>query len=201
MNTREEISRYLENHPYSCAEELATVLGKTRANIQHHLKALEQAKIISQVSIAKPHPVRGRPRAYYSLTPVKRPNNLFSLADALLHLALDNANEDTSTFVLAEIANQIVHPAGADSTLTQRLNRTVKQLTHLGYQARWEAHAEGPQVVFRNCPYHPLPGKYPTLCRMDALLLAQNLGISEPIQTAQIQLPIINACRFILKES
>ena len=201
MNTRDGITIYLESHPYATAKEMAVVLGKTRANIQHHLKAMEQANIVSQVSITSSPSVRGRPQAYFSLASEKRPNNLVALIDALLGLAFGNADEDAKSSILTDIAQQIIHQEGAGSNLTQRLNRTVNELTRLGYQARWEAHAEGPQIVFRNCPYHPLPGKYPALCRMDAILLAKNLGVSEPIQTAQMQLPLINACRFILKEN
>ncbi len=201
MNTQEEIVKFLQQHPYSCAEELGSVLGKTRANIQHHLKIMEQANLISKVAISQTKPVRGRPRAYFSLAPVKRFNNLISLADALLQLLVKKGDSTPGITYLEEIAQQIVPPGGAASTLTQRLNRLVKELSGLGYQARWEAHADGPQVVFRNCPYHPLPDKYPELCRMDALIIQQNLGVAEPVQTAKIHIPIKPSCRFLVKEN
>lgn len=187
-------------HPYSCAEDLGRILGKTRANIQHHLKAMEQANMISRVSISQSSPVRGRPRAYFSLAQVKRPNNISSLTEVLLNILLEHAKEEDYLPILEEIARQILQPGGPSATLTQRLNRTAKELTRLGYQARWEAHAGGPEVVFRNCPYHPLPDKYPVLCRMDALLLKQNLGVPEPTQIARVSIPLINTCRFSIKE-
>jgi predicted ArsR family transcriptional regulator len=201
MNTREEIIRYLQLHPYSCADELGTVLGKTRANIQHHLKIMERANLITQVSINQSKPLRGRPRAYFSLTPIKRSNNFLSLIDALLQLFLEKEDNGAVTPILEKIAQQIIHPVASTSTLTQRLNRTVKELSNSGYQARWEAHADGPQVVFRNCPYHPLPDKYPALCRMDALILMKNLAVSEPVQIAKIQIPVKPSCRFVIKEN
>ena len=200
MNTRDEITHYLQQHPYSSADELSIVLGKTRANIQHHLKAMELANIITQVKIKPAHPQRGRPRAYYSLAPVNKPNNLTSLAGILLQILLDAGDTAEKSELLIKIAQQILPASESRSTLTQRLNRIVKELSTLGYQARWEAHADGPQVVFRNCPYHPLPEKYPILCRMDALLLMMNLDVVEPIQIAQIKIPEINACRFTIEE-
>ena len=162
---------------------------------------MEQANLITKVAISQPKPVRGRPRAYFSLAPVKRFNNMISLADALLHLLVKT--EDTTSEIknLVEIARHILPPGTAAATLTQRLNHLVKELTGLGYQARWEAHADGPQVVFRNCPYHPLPDKYPELCRMDALVIQQNLGVAEPVQIAKIHIPIKPSCRFVIKEN
>lgn len=200
MNTRDEISNYLQQHPYTNAEELSVVLGKTRANIQHHLKAMELAGIIAQVKIKPSHPQRGRPRVYYSLTPVKRPNNLNALAETLMKLLLEEKCVKT-TVLLTKIAEQILPVSKSRKTLTQRLNHLAKELSQLGYQARWEAHAGGPEMVFRNCPYHPLPEKYPQLCQMDALLLKLNLVVPEPTQTAQIHIPDISACRFTIIES
>ncbi len=199
MVTQDEIKKYLQTHPYSCADELSAVLGKTRANIQHHLKILERNKSLARVSISPAVPGRGRPRVYFSLAPLTRANNFVPLLEALLKIIVLEAEGEHKNQLLEKVSQQILRPEEGVSSLTHRLTRTVKELSKIGYQARWEAHADGPQVLFRNCPYHPLPDKFPEMCRMDALLLIQNLDVPEVEQIARIQIPSTPACCFRIK--
>lgn len=199
MDTQDEIKKFLQTHPYSCADELSAVLGKTRANIQHHLKILEQDKYLARVSIVPAVTVRGRPRVYYSLAPLIRDNNFLPLLEAFFNVLIHEVGEEPKDRLLRKISRQILDPGEGATSLTHRLTRTVKHLSKSGYQARWEAHAEGPQVLFRNCPYHPLPDKFPEMCRMDALLLLQNLDVPEVEQIAQIHIPSTPACCFRIK--
>jgi predicted ArsR family transcriptional regulator len=198
MNTRQEITNYLEKHPYACAEELSQLLLKTRANIQYHLKRLEQADVIVQVQVHGPVQDRGRPRSYYALSSFQKPDNLASLADALLQVLLkDTEGLAGSTLKLEELARLILSVPSGLPSLTGRLNRLVKELSARNYQARWEAHASGPQVVFRNCPYSPIVQLHPELCKVDASILAANLNTS--IETkALIREEMVTACRFLI---
>jgi len=60
--------------------------------------------------------------------------------------------------------------------LTQRLTQAVQHLNQLNYQARWEAHADGPRLILGHCPYAAIIDRHPELCRIDSHLLEQLLG-------------------------
>jgi predicted ArsR family transcriptional regulator len=196
MGTRNEILEYLGNHAYASAEDLFLLLSKTRANIQYHLKQLENSGIICVVTPIKEKANRGRPRRYYALSLTERPNNLAQLAHAIL-VANQAGCQQQSEYYKA-IAHQILHLPDLPSSGTTRLNRLIKELSSRGYQARWEAHSSGPEILFRNCPYAALLPDHPELCLIDKTLLEENLGASF-IQQFRIDLPRVPACRFLKK--
>lgn len=196
MNTRQQILEQLSKNTYANAEDLAQVLAKTRANIQYHLHHLEQAGKITAVLPRSTASERGRPRRYFSLSQAERPNNLALLAEALLDFVkLSPGSPQAQADLFTQIAQKIIKHSNTPVTITSRLNRLVRELSNHGYQARWEAHAAGPEIVFRNCPYAALLPGHPELCQMDSLLLSDQIG--QPMtQTTRIQLPGISACRF-----
>jgi predicted ArsR family transcriptional regulator len=198
MNTRQGILDYLLEHPYSYAEELSEALSKTRANIQYHLKRLAADGMITPVDPSSATAERGRPRQYYALSTREKPDNLANMAGALLRLYLDHSpDQEMDLAKLIALAQAILPPKAPISSSTSRLNLQVKELTARGYQARWEAHAGGPEIIFRNCPYAALIADHPELCQMDTLLLKNNLGITAR-QISKIKLPSTAACRFII---
>lgn len=198
MNTRQEILDYLENHPYACAEDLSPLITRTRANIQYHLKRMEQAGLITQVRVLISNNDRGRPRSYYSLSSGEKPDNLALLADALLRLRVnDTLASAQSMEKLVDLGWQIISIQSGISSLTARLNRLVKELSARNYQARWEAHADGPEVVFRNCPYAQIIQNHPELCAMDAAILEANLDARIEAK-AFIRNSPVTACRFFI---
>jgi predicted ArsR family transcriptional regulator len=60
--------------------------------------------------------------------------------------------------------------------VSKRLALLVEKLNEMHYQARWEAGADGPRVLFGRCPYAAVIGKHPELCQMDVSLLGNALG-------------------------
>jgi hypothetical protein len=64
----------------------------------------------------------------------------------------------------------------------------------MNYQARWEAGAEGPRIIFGLCPYAAIIEKHPELCRMDTALLGKMLG-----REAEQRLKLAPVCMFMLK--
>lgn len=66
------------------------------------------------------------------------------------------------------------------------LNQVIDRLNELHYQARWEAGVNGPLVILGHCPYASIIASYPELCRMDTLLLSQQIGLAVE-QTAKLQ--------------
>lgn len=203
MNTRQEIVNYLLVHPHSCALELSEALLKSRADIQYHLKNLERNHQIVQIPFAKSKKHSGRPTRYYSLSQAVRPSNIPALADILLDLyrrAGDTEIPLKKESFLQELARSLIPPIQQSGSITTRLNILVKEFSSKGYQARWEAHANGPQIVFRNCPYLSLLPRHPELCQVDLLAIQQNLGISAKL-LSQILLPQSTSCRFIFPAS
>lgn len=52
----------------------------------------------------------------------------------------------------------------------------VEKLNGMHYQARWEAGADGPRIIFGRCPYAAVIEGHPELCQMDVGLLGNALG-------------------------
>jgi len=52
----------------------------------------------------------------------------------------------------------------------------MQALNELNYEARWEAHADAPQVVLGHCPYAEIIDAHPELCQMDTFLLEILIG-------------------------
>jgi predicted ArsR family transcriptional regulator len=62
--------------------------------------------------------------------------------------------------------------------LTARLTETIENLNQMHYQSRWEAGATGARVILGHCPYAAIIENHPELCRMDAFVLEESLGLS-----------------------
>jgi predicted ArsR family transcriptional regulator len=71
--------------------------------------------------------------------------------------------------------------------LTQRLSQAILLLNKMSYQARWEARAQAPSIIFSHCPYLAILAANPELCQLDAVLLQQLLA-SPVDQTARLVL-------------
>ncbi len=166
------------------AGEIARHLRLTPQNVRHHLSRL---RADGWVLPADPAPATGRGRRAmrYTLHPARREHNLAGLCHALLDLWLEGQSEAAADARLEALAQRLAHlstPPGGN--LTQRLYHAVRRLNALGYQARWEAHADAPRVVLDHCPYLSLAEEQPALCRMDAHLL-QQLCAAPVTQTAR----------------
>lgn len=170
-------------------------LDRTRANIQYHLSKLEAEGLIEKLPSAALPAQPGRPRHFFVLSVRARPTNLVGLADALLKqlFSTEKTAEQSTLDQLAQRLFPLSLPISL--TLTQRLNRVVKELSSRGYQARWEARPAGPQVEFRNCPYAALLPLHPELCQLDAAVL-KLLTACQVEQRMRMQLPKEPACLF-----
>jgi predicted ArsR family transcriptional regulator len=171
-STREKILTYLQEQRLATVETLSRQYGLTRADIRYHLNVLMTEGVIEIACRDVSQPTgRGRPKQFFRLAVGETPDNLPNLCSALL-VALRAASPDP----WAELAVRLVElmPGGqhlADSTV-QRFNAAVERLSQHGYQARWEAHAAGPRILLRNCPYAAVLPDHPELCEMDRVLLS-----------------------------
>ncbi len=174
--SRQRVLAYLEKRGAATVSDIARDLGMTRANARHHLillASLGSVEVIGQRRVG-----RGRPAALYSLSRTLQGDALPVLADALLDDWLSGVDEEERADRLRSLARRLAQ--GGEplrGSLVNRLAALVRRLNVLGYRARWEAHAEGPHVVLGHCPYAAVLEKHPELCRMDAFLLEERLGV------------------------
>lgn len=194
--TREKILEHLEQQKTATAAQLSRALQVTATDIRYHLGALVEAgeiEIAGKITTGE----RGRPRRIYRLAPCARQDNLAGLTSSLL----DAIQAQTGQIEMHDIARRLSSSTGMQLPGTSpRLLQAVQQLNALGYQARWEAHANAAQMLLGNCPYAPIIADHPELCQMDAHLLehlsdlnAQQITKLQPNQEGAIY------CRFQLR--
>jgi predicted ArsR family transcriptional regulator len=177
-NTRQRILDYLGDHRSVTADELSHALHMTAANIRYHLSILRQRGLITARG-ERPSKGRGRPAKVYGLPHHKMGENLGLLASALLTEAMDAKDPREQKEFLSIIARLIVGKFQPATGLSQQLLYAVKRLNELNYQARWEAHADAPTLIFGHCPYLSILPDHPELCILDVAILENMLA--EPV--------------------
>ena len=179
VTTRQKILDYLKRNRSVSSRELARALQMTSANARHHLGILAadgRVEVINQRQIG-----RGRPEKVYRLAGTLMGDNLSALVDVLL-------TEADGKVRMEALGERIVgeNKVSAGQPLMRRLASIVERLNEMHYQSRWEAGAEGPRIVLGHCPYAAVIERHPSLCRMDAALLAKLLG-GDVRQTAKLE--------------
>lgn len=171
--TREQILEYLSTHARASAAEMATALGVTAANIRHHLGALQAKGLVRAET--RPTGGRGRPAKLYCLTPAAQQAYLEPLTRALLAALRQQGDAAGLPQRLCDAFCGDVSPASHRS-LRERLQHAMQRLETLHFKPRWEAHHDGPRVIFHRCPYAALVADFPELCGLDVLMLERMLG-------------------------
>lgn len=170
LTSRQSILEYIREKGNATASDISRLFHMTPANARRHLAILhEQGALV--VSGQRPAYGRGRPSHTYSPAGL---HSLNHLVHALLHTLLEipgMPNIETSLHNVASHLAEQTAPTIAPHNPTLRLSQVVARLKTLGYQARWEAHADGPRLIFSNCPYISIINHCPELCRMDCYLI------------------------------
>lgn len=185
-NARQRILGYLQSHPGTTAVELSRALQVTPANIRHHLAILVGDGRAVLLGTRQPNG-RGRPVQVYGPGELNTHDPISGLADALL-AQQQMLPPQAQVAALKQLAVRLaaIPPEGLAEPGARRLAQVVERLNALHYQARWEAHAQGPHVILERCPYAVILDRHPELCRMDAELLSALLGA--PVQqTARLE--------------
>ncbi len=176
---RRKILAYLKKNRLATAREIARALNTSAANARIHLAVL-CADGRAEAAETRRRGGRGRPEKLYSLSQAALGDNLAPLANALL-------KESGQALNVERLAARLLSPAQfAGLPPAKRLARLTESLNAMNYQARWEAGAEGPRVIFGRCPYAKIIEAHPELCQMDAALLQGALGASAA-QTSKIE--------------
>ena len=176
---RQKVFNYIKKHRAVTSAEIARDLAMTPANARHHLSILKKDGRIEVVGKKDAGIKGGRPTKIYGINRNARGGGLVALSHHLLEEMLGAVNAQQKSVVLKKLARRLAssHTRGAGvSPPMIRLKDTVQHLNELGYQSRWEAHAEGPRIILGQCPYLAIVGKHPELCEMDAALLEECLG-------------------------
>ncbi len=169
ITARQKVLAHLKKTRAASAREIARALKMTAPNVRHHLGILTSDGRL-EVSSVHQRGGRGRPEKMYSLSQSALGDNLSVLADALLNGKIN------MQMTGERIAQSQDMDGFANQPMARRLALLVEKLNEMHYQARWEAGAEGPRVIFGRCPYAQVIDDHPELCKMDAALLEKVLG-------------------------
>lgn len=203
-STRDNILELLKQTPNLSAAEMSRSLRVTRADIRYHLKLLVSQRLVVQMpAIVRPGSLSpGRPAMTYQLSRSGRPDMLAALSSVLLVMGKVPAS---STPFLEQVASRLIPMDAANSLQTglpQRLNTAIQIINQHPYQARWEAHKAGPQVILNNCPFSAIIDSHPELCTVDRHILENTTGL-RATQTRKIDFtqPTSASCIFILMQN
>jgi predicted ArsR family transcriptional regulator len=172
ITARQKVLAHLKKTRSASAREIARALNMSAPNVRHHLGILVSDGRLEVTSVHQ-HGERGRPEKMYSLSQSALGDNLSALADALLA----EAGGLGHGLNLESVASRILDPSQFTSLpIPKRLTLLVDQLNEMHYQARWEAGAEGPRVIFGRCPFAKIIERHPELCKLDEAMLGMSLG-------------------------
>ena len=167
--SRQKILTHLKKTRSASAREIARALKLSAPNVRHHLSVLCSDGRVEMISIHN-REGRGRPEKVYSLSAAALGDNLSALAEAVL-------TEAGKTLNMEAVASHILDAKQfAGHLINKRLALLVEKLNEMHYQARWEAGAGGPRVIFGRCPYARVIDGHPEICKMDEALLKAALG-------------------------
>jgi len=176
-STRQRLLDLIRNKPGATAAELSRALQVTQADVRYHLSnMIEEGLVITTGQDRRGR--RGRPARQFSLTALALQDNFDLLSSALLTTSLDDLPPDAEATYLQRVASHLAGEFTPRGPLAQRLVQAIEQLNTLGYQARWEAHADAPRMIFEHCPFAALRPEHPELCRLDTYLVEILVGDS-----------------------
>ena len=177
---RQRIFAYIRKRRSVSASEISRDLGMSQANARHHLSILRKNGQVEVVGKRAAGMRGGRPIKIYGISRNILGDGLPALSGHLLDEWLGSVNAPEKASRLKNLAKRLAGSSSRDvgaSPMT-RLAATVKHLNKLGYQSRWEAHADGPRIILGHCPYAAIIREHPELCQMDAALLDECLSQS-----------------------
>ena len=183
-STRERILAYLKENRTTSSVELAYAWGLTRADLRYQLKQLHTDGWIEPAPRDPDADLGpGRPVIRYRLAERAAEHSLTGLCKALLAVLAQPLPPEERAGLFQKLAEHLAGAPPAGMAMPRRLAQAVQTLNAHHYHARWEAHARGPRVLLRNCPYAPVLAEYPELCQMDRDLLEKLLDRPAKLET------------------
>jgi predicted ArsR family transcriptional regulator len=175
--TRQRYIAFLRRNQAASAEELARAMNVTPANARYHLTRLQADNLVQVVDV-RLGGSRGRPVKIYGLSRISQGDNLPKLTDAILTDWLSLLEPSQLGDGIERIVQKIMEdsPSSSPTNFSRRLAIAMEHFNKMHYQARWEAHASGPRIIFESCPYASVISGHPELCLFDTRLLKEHLG-------------------------
>jgi predicted ArsR family transcriptional regulator len=189
--SRQKILIHLKKTRSASVREIARALKLSAPNVRHHLSVLCSDGRVEMTAVHNQEG-RGRPEKVYSLSEAALGDNLSALAQAVLTVA-------GSTLKMEAVARLVLNDSQfAGQSMNKRLALLIEKLNEMHYQARWEAGAGGPRVIFGRCPYGRVIEGHPEICKMDAALLKNTLA-RDVSQLKKTDAPAKGMCPFIFQ--
>jgi len=188
---RQKVLAHLKKSRPASAREIARALKMSPPNVRHHLRVLASDGRVEMTSF-RPRGGRGRPEKIYSLSYSALGDNLAVLSDVLL------GEEINIESVGRRMAESTELKAMAGQPMAKVLTQLVEKLNEMKYQARWEAGAEGPRILFARCPYAKVIEAHPELCKIDKAMLGAALARSVTA-SAKGEAGLRGSCPFVFR--
>lgn len=176
--SREKVLDYIRSHSVASATDISQALKMTSANARHHIQILLSQGLLEPAG-ERQQTGKGRPMQLYRLSQQAVGDNLHLLADAVLVCLQEQQGAENYLQSLKKISSHLATGGNKAELpqpiktlhLSQKLVSSIKTLNRLNYQARWEAHRDGPRIFLGRCPYQKILDQHPELCQMDRSLL------------------------------
>lgn len=185
QETRRHILEILKARGQATVDDLVEQLyarnGKriTAVTVRHHLNILQQDGYVTEPELRR-RSQPGRPQNLYTLTAKASevfPNNYAHLINTLIAQLNQQLPDEQINVVLEGVADHMAAQACIpDVPLAQRMDMVVTHLNAQGYDACWEASADGYLLHTQNCPYHQVSQCTDALCVMDLRLISALIG-------------------------
>jgi predicted ArsR family transcriptional regulator len=203
LTSRQRVLEFLGRRNSASAAQIGHALNMSAATVRHHLAILAADGRVIVAGVASKGK-RGRPEKMYRLSEKILGEGFEVLSEALITTWLEGLPVSKQEPALEGLAEAVTAQIGKpDETLpaTKRLVQLAEKLTGAHYQARWEAGADGPRVLFAHCPYAAIVVKHPELCRMDALILSQEMNANaEQLSKIEARPGGATHCVFAIRE-
>lgn len=178
MTARQKIQDHLKKRQSATASQIGRALNMSAANVRHHLSILLSDGRIELYG--ETHKIgRGRPVKVYRPSEKVLGDNLAFLSSSLMSELLIRSSSTKQHEALQKIAKRLSDQIGRidpNNQSTKKLANLVEKLNGHHYQARWEAGAEGPRILFGHCPFAAIIEHHPELCQMDRYILEEEMG-------------------------
>lgn len=181
-----QILDYLARHVQASSRELSHDLGITKSGVRYHLAILARQgsiEVVPSGEIRQDSP--GRPRRYFRLKEDGRSNHLSELISILMNQFEPEQAVSRQAFYNALAQAMLPKSQQVASLNAHHLNLLIDFLNERHYSARWEAHRNGPRIVFQTCPYARIWPDHPSICILDRRIIALWTG-ADVQQTANM---------------
>jgi len=178
--TRQNLLRaLLRNKDGASVEWLADHLSISRTAVRQHLSSLERDGLVGR---GRTQSSGGRPEQLYVLSEEgqERFPRQYSWFSELLLQLLEQANPDTLDATLAALGRKtalsLLSQLGKDERPAARIPALAAVMQEIGYDAVARSENGEALIEARNCVFHKLAAKCPSVCSFDLALLSECSG-------------------------